>query len=93
MEAKSIQEWKKTIYPALLSKKSELKLIGYAEVTVDELWRCLEEKVWKGNPSKRLHEVVQDIFHLSATTYMNFITVNALHVEEDDLLTSIRELT
>lgn len=93
MEVKTVQEWRKFIYPALVSKRSEFKLIGYREVSIDEIWRCLEERVWKGNPTKRLHEVVQDIFHLPATTYMNFITVSALHVEEKDLLASIQELT
>ena len=43
-----------------------------------KLWSCLEEKVWKGNPKKRLHEVIQDIFHLSPHTYMNFMTIEAL---------------
>jgi len=90
---KSVQEWKNVIYPALKSKQSEFKLIGYTEVTIEELWRCLKERVWKGNPEKRLHEVVQDIFHLPATTYMNFITVDAMKVEDDDLMSSIQALT
>ncbi|MBO1003416.1 post-transcriptional regulator [Pseudogracilibacillus auburnensis] len=93
MEVKSIKEWKAVIYPALKSKQSEFKLIGYSDVTVDEIWRCLESKVWKGNPTKRLHEVIQDIFHLPATTYMNFMTVDALHADEADLMSSIQALT
>ncbi len=93
MELKTVKEWKAYIAPALESKHSEFKLIGYPESTLDEIWKCLEEKVWKGNPQKKLHEVVQDIFHLPATTYMSFMTVQALQVEEDDLMASIEALT
>jgi len=93
VEKKTVQEWKTHILPALYSKQSEFKLIGYTEVTKEEIWKCLEEKIWKGNPNKRLHEVVQDIFHLPASTYMNYMTVDALKVEEDDLMASIHALT
>lgn len=93
MEKKPIQEWKSYIQPALKSKQSEFKLIGYEEVTEDEIWRCLEDKIWKGNPEKRLYEVIQDVFHLPANTYMNYIQIGALHVEEDDLMSSIQALT
>src|SRR5690625_35064 len=92
VEEKTIQEWKSIVTPALFSKQSDFKLIGYSEVTMEEIWSCLEEKVWKGNPTMRLHEVVQDIFHLPTATYMSFITVNALKVDEDDLLSSIQAI-
>lgn|SRR5690606_36787873 len=93
VKEKTVKEWKSYIIPALESKQSEFKLVGYTDVTQDEIWSCLEEKVWKGNPKKRLHEVIQDIFHLSPSTYMNFMTVNVLQIEDDDLMTSIEALT
>lgn len=93
MEEKTIKEWKTHIIPVLYTKQSEFKLVGYTEVTRDEIWRCLEEKVWKGNPKKRLHEVVMDIFQLSTTTYMSFMTVRALQADKDDLKASIQALT
>ncbi|MEI3605810.1 post-transcriptional regulator [Pseudogracilibacillus sp. SE30717A] len=93
MEVKTVMEWKSHVAPALESKQSEFKLIGYPEATLEEIWKCLEEKVWKGNPQKKIHEVVQDIFHLPATTYMSFMTIKALQVEDDDLMASIEALT
>ncbi|HIV74248.1 MAG TPA: post-transcriptional regulator [Candidatus Pseudogracilibacillus intestinigallinarum] len=93
MERKHVREWKKHVYPALKSKESEFRLIGYNEITVDELWRCLMETIWKKNPEKYLHEIIQDIFHLPASTYMNFITVNALKVDDSDLMASIQAVT
>lgn len=93
LEKKSVQEWKKEVEPALRSKQGDFKIIGYAEVSKEEIWQCLEEKVWKGNPEKRLYEVVEDIFHLSTATYMSFMTVNALKVDDDDLMSSIQAVT
>src|SRR5699024_11115522 len=93
MEERPVQEWKTHIIPALYSKQNEFRLIGYQEVTTEEIWKCLTEKVWKGNPKKRLHEITKDIFHLSTSTYMSYMTVNALQVEDDDLMNSIQVLT
>lgn len=92
MENKSVQEWKTIIYPALRAKRNEFKLVGY-EITTEEIWRCLNEGPWRANPSKRLHEMVQDIFQLSITMYMDFIAVHALQSTEDDLRASIQALT
>ncbi len=93
MEKKTVQEWRPFIQPALSSKRNEFKLIGYKNVTEDEIWQCLEKKVWKGNPVKRLYDVTADVFHLSAGTYMSFIRIGALQMEDDDLRSSIQALT
>lgn len=92
MQIKTVQEWRKTVTPILRSKQTELRAIGYPEVTIDQIWECLFERVWKGNKEKRLYEIVQDIFQLRASTYMGFITVNALQDDEDDLMASISAL-
>src|SRR5690625_3741826 len=92
MQLKTVQEWRDDVTPILLSKQEELRAIGYTEVTVEQIWDCLFEKVWKGNKEKRLYEVVQDIFHLRASMYMGFITVNAMQDDEDDLMSSISAL-
>lgn len=90
MEEKTVQEWKQHVLPALETKISEFKLVGYEDVTEEMIWRCLEETVWKGNPKKRLHEIVKDIFHLQPNTYMNFITMEAMQKDDDDLTASIQ---
>lgn len=92
-EKKTVKEWKNTVEPALRSKRADFKLIGYADVSTEIIWQCLEEKVWRNNPKKRLHEVVEDIFHLSTSTYMNFMTVKALKSDKDDLMASIQAVT
>lgn len=88
---RTVNEWKDLMGPALESKKSEFQLMGYAQASREEIWNCLVQKVWKGNPSKRVYEVVQDIFHLASTIYLSYLTVKAY--EDDDLMASIQAIT
>jgi len=88
---KTVSAWKSLIIPALESKSSEFRLQGYEEATSEDVWKCLTERVWKGNPEKRLYEVVQDIFHLGSNVYMSYLTLNAY--QENDLMDSIAALT
>jgi len=88
---KTVQEWKAYIHPVLESKVQEFKLLGYSKVTLEDVWNCLVERVWKGNPERRLHEIVQEVYHLSTTEYMNYMTIDAY--QADDLMASIQALT
>lgn len=86
----SVEQWKRFMQPALDSKTSEMKLMGYSKVTNHEIWDCLMKKVWKGSPPDRLYEMTQDIFHLSTNVYMSYLT---LHAQQDDnLMASIQAL-
>ncbi|MEW9675873.1 post-transcriptional regulator [Lentibacillus sp. L22] len=86
-----VEQWKSHIKPALDSKTSELRLMGYMQATNDDIWDCLVKKVWKGNPTKRLYEVTNDIFHLASNVYMSYLTLEAY--QDDDLAASIAALT
>ena|SRR5690625_4667852 len=83
-EKKYVDEWKQEIFPALMSKKDELILMGYSEVTIEDIWTCLVNHVWVNNREKNLYEVVQDVLHLPSHTYMNYLTLNVL--QSDDML-------
>ncbi|UJL44943.1 post-transcriptional regulator [Virgibacillus sp. NKC19-16] len=87
----TVNEWKDTIKPALDSKVDEFRLMGYSKAKPEDIWNCLVQKVWKGNPDKRLHEIVQDVFHLGSNVYLSYLTVNAY--QDDDLMASITALT
>lgn len=88
----TVKDWKPMIKPAIESKVSEFIEMGYEKATSEDIWLCLEQRVWKGNPTKKLHEVVQDVFHLSADIYMGYLTMNA-YQDDDDLMASIAALT
>ncbi|QDP40717.1 post-transcriptional regulator [Radiobacillus deserti] len=89
---KTIDEWKSSLLPVLDSKVNEFHLMGYSRASREDVWKCLSKKVWKGNPEKRLHEVVGDILHLSSAVYMSYLTVEA-YQEDEGLLESIAALT
>ncbi|UFT97889.1 post-transcriptional regulator [Radiobacillus kanasensis] len=89
---KPVDEWKSSLVPVLDSKVNELHIMGYSRTTREDVWKCLSKKVWKGNPEKRLHEVVEDILHLSSSLYMSYLTVEA-YQDEEGLLASIAALT
>jgi hypothetical protein len=66
---------RKQLMPALISKVDELKLLGYEQATVDEVWNCLKSKKWKKlREEKKLFELVSDILSLTASDYMTYIT-------------------
>jgi hypothetical protein len=90
---KSVNDWKKELGSALKSKADELQMMGYKEATDEDVWNCLVKKVWKGNPDKRLYEVIQDIFHLRSNIYMSYLTVDAYQsFQDEDLMASIQAL-
>ncbi|MFD1065365.1 post-transcriptional regulator [Oceanobacillus locisalsi] len=90
MDNQHVDAWKDMIYPALISKKEELEMLGYEQATPEDVWKCLSVKVWKGEPEKRLHEMVQDIFHLKSSVYLSYLTIQSY--ENDDLAASVEAL-
>lgn len=72
--------------PALLSKAEEFVILGYEDISIEDLWRFLTEKVWK-KPKEgiRVHELVSDVLSLKAGDFMNFATVEAFRSQVDSL--------
>ncbi|WP_112181454.1 MULTISPECIES: post-transcriptional regulator [Paraliobacillus] len=87
---KQVEDWKSTVLVVLDSKVEELILMGYDNATRKIVWNCLIEKVWKGNPEKRLFEIVEDIYHLSASKFMSYLTMQSY--QNEDLMASIAAL-
>lgn len=85
--SKHVKEWKPYVKPVLTSKVEEFLLMGYSRATDEDIWNCLKQHTWKNNPPKRLYQVVQDILHLRASVYMNYLTLKAY--KDDDLMSSI----
>ncbi len=90
MSEKPVLEWRNKVKPVLDSKRKEFFIIGYSKTTNDDIWDCLVDRIWEGNPNKRLHEVVQDILHLTSSVYMNYLTLSTY--QDDDLMESINAL-
>lgn len=93
MIEKTAEEWKETVLPALRSKEKEFQFTSHVDISREDIWQCLCDTVWKNNPKKRLHEIIQDIFRLQSTTYMDYVTMGALTSRDDDLLGAVQALT
>lgn len=94
LEKRAVKDWKKDVRPALYSKQKEFELLGYREISTEDIWRYLIEKVWKDSQEKHLYEVVQTIFHLPIYTYMDYVALESLvDVESEEALkASIQEV-
>ncbi|MEK5239252.1 post-transcriptional regulator [Paenibacillus sp. FSL L8-0470] len=58
------------------SKAEEFRLLGYEYVTGKDIWDCISRNYAKeGNPP--LHKLVNDIYSLKSTSYMNYLTIAA----------------
>ncbi|WP_311764838.1 post-transcriptional regulator [Paenibacillus agricola] len=57
------------------SKAEEFRMIGYEQVTGEEIWECVSDKYKKtGMPA--LHQIVNDILSLKVTKFMNWMTMS-----------------
>lgn len=83
----NVNEWKNVVIPFLDSKVEELQLMGYSQATREDVWKCLIQKVWKGKPDKKIHQIVHEIMHLKSSTYLSYLTVQSY--EDNDLMASI----
>jgi hypothetical protein len=58
------------------SKAEEFRLLGYDQVTAEDIWACVSEKYKKKGPPQ-LHQIVSDILSLRTTKFMNYLTMSA----------------
>ncbi|WP_440895964.1 post-transcriptional regulator [Amphibacillus sp. Q70] len=91
MNERHIEDWKPVIKEVIESKAKELTLLGYGEVTPETVWDCLLTKVWRKETKLMLHQVVEDVFHLSGHVYMTYLTMETY--QSDDLMATIAALT
>lgn len=58
------------------SKIDEFKMLGYEQITSNELWDCLNSKYEKqGMP--RLYALVNDILSMKPNQLMNYLTMSS----------------
>ncbi|SMG08488.1 post-transcriptional regulator [Paenibacillus aquistagni] len=58
------------------SKAEEFWLLGYEQVTAEEIWECVLHKTRKQH-TNQMHKVVNDILSLKVTDFMNYMTMQA----------------
>ena len=81
--SQKIKDYRNEVEPALKSKKEEFLLLGYDQVTEEDIWNYLWQKKWiKMKSELRLFEIVQSILTIKIGDFMNFQTVEALKEAE-----------
>jgi len=58
------------------SKAEELQLLGYEQVTGNDVWQCVSAK-YKKQGEPQLHQLVSDILSLKPTQFMNHLMISA----------------
>ena len=72
------EQYRNQVKPALKSKIDELNMLGYGDITEQQLWNYLVNKKWKKETSEfRLFEVVADIMSINPGAFMNYATMEA----------------
>lgn len=72
-QQKQLDQLKVELKDVCQSKAEEFHLLGYENVTLDEVWECVASAYRKEIPP--LHKVVNDILSLSVTKFMNWMTM------------------
>ncbi len=71
MTTEELNQW---IERLCISKAEEFHLLGYEQVTGQDIWDCVSNGYHKGMP--RLHQIVNDILSLKVTKFMNWMTMS-----------------
>lgn len=72
-EFKTLRELYNRIMPALTSKCSEFKKIGYRNIKESDIWNYLTSKKWQSSNELTLSEMVNDIFELNGEEINNYL--------------------
>ena len=72
-EFKSLRELYDRITPALRSKCTEFKKIGYKEIKESDIWNYLTDNKWKSALELTLSEMVEDIFNVNGQDIINYM--------------------
>ena len=70
----SIEELNYWIERLCVSKAEEFHLLGYEQVTGQDIWDCVSDGYQNDYP--RLHQLVNDILSLKVTKFMNWMTMS-----------------
>jgi hypothetical protein len=73
------EDFHQKVRPALKSKQEEFLILGYDNVSQDDIWIFLQKKKWrKETHEMKLYEVVQSILSLKVGELINYMTVESL---------------
>ncbi|MEW9667245.1 post-transcriptional regulator [Ammoniphilus sp. 3BR4] len=75
----SLEDLKNQMKQVCKSKAEEFHLLGYENVTSEEIWECVASAYKKEIPP--VHRAVNDILSLKVTKFMNWMTMKVYRGE------------
>ena len=63
LEFSSLKELYERIKPALETKASEMRRLGYSYIKCEDIWNYLKENKWKKASDLALHEMINDVLN------------------------------
>lgn len=87
MAVVDFSELRQLVTPALISKKEEFILLGYHDISMEELWTFFVKKKWKKlKKGLKLHEAINDILRLNVSEYISYATIEAFKLPDLSLV-------
>ncbi|RXT14752.1 post-transcriptional regulator [Ammoniphilus sp. CFH 90114] len=75
----TLEDLKKQMSQVCRSKAEEFQMLGYENVTPEEIWECVSSAYKKEIPL--IHRIVNDILSLKVTKFMNWMTMKVYRGE------------
>ena len=70
----SLTELYERLKPALISKKEEMKRLGYPYIKEEDIWNYLKETKWKKSVDLELYRMVSDIMNADNELVNDYLT-------------------
>ena len=70
----SLPELYERLKPALISKKEEMKRLGYPYIKEEDIWNYLKETKWKKSVDLELYQMVSDIMNADNALVNDYLT-------------------
>ena len=70
----SLTELYERLKPALISKKEEMKRLGYPYINEEDIWNYLKETNWKKSVDLELYQMVSDIMNADNELVNDYLT-------------------
>ena len=70
----SLTELYERLKPALISKKEEMKRLGYPYIKEEDIWNYLKETKWKMSVDLELYQMVSDIMNADNELVNDYLT-------------------
>ncbi len=84
LEFKTEKELYDRLLPALKSKYSEMKRMGYEYIKIEDIWNFLKETKWKKGKDLELFDLINDILN-AEEEYIDFYVKEKLNKNERHL--------